>query len=107
MTSVCETRTNLEDVGSIIDQLPALEVRGSFEKCFRWCLWSAVFSEKAIALRKNPCTKPSSSRRRLLGAIKNLRTLQCPLRILDKPISMNERLEAWMADGGTEVCLKV
>jgi hypothetical protein len=54
MTSVCETRTNLEDVGSIIDQLPALEVRGSFEKCFRWCLWSAVF------FRKGDCASEES-----------------------------------------------
>ncbi len=56
-----------------------------------------------VALRNNPCMSKRDGRTQLLGTIKRLRQHGCTLRIVDKPITVDERVEAWRQNGGSFV----
>jgi hypothetical protein len=77
-------RTSLVDIAALIDKLSNLQ---------------------AIAVRGNPfMTKnPKKSRVLLLGRIQRLKDHGCRLRIVDTPISVDERIGAWLQLGEKEV----
>ena len=60
---------------------------------------------QALGVRGNPfMTKnPKRSRAQLLGQITSLRHHGCCLRVIDTPISVDERVNAWISNGEKEV----
>jgi Leucine-rich repeat (LRR) protein len=72
-------RQPLGEVALLLDRLPQLET---------------------VTLRGNPCMSKSDARARLLGALTSLRRPSARLRVLDTPITVAERCDAWQAYGG-------
>ena len=72
-------------------------------------LIDALSHLQAIALRGNPCLTKNAARGRLqlLGLIRSLRVHGCCLRIVDTPISVDERVSAWIKNGEKEVRVRV
>jgi hypothetical protein len=55
-----------------------------------------------LAVRGNPLMKTTRHARvTLLSYIKSLRSHHCVLRVIDTPISVDERINAWIANGET------
>ncbi|KAJ5074549.1 leucine rich repeat protein [Anaeramoeba ignava] len=72
---------SLLKIGELIDSLKNLEM---------------------IFLSGNPCMKQRKSRIKLLSSIQCLREVKCRLQVLDYPIELKERIEAWKYSGAPE-----
>jgi hypothetical protein len=71
----------------------------------RWAAWlCGAAAVQAIALRGNPCMAKNAKKARvtLLGHVKSLRQHHCSLRVIDTPISVDERVAAWLSRGERE-----
>eukprot|EP01006_Ploeotia_vitrea_P036609 TRINITY_DN66040_c7_g3_i1.p1 TRINITY_DN66040_c7_g3~~TRINITY_DN66040_c7_g3_i1.p1 ORF type:complete len:2447 (+),score=1447.66 TRINITY_DN66040_c7_g3_i1:190-7530(+) len=74
-------KTKPVELGRIIDSLKKLQV---------------------LAIRGNPCMRNKKDRLRLMGSIPGLREVNCTLMVIDQPIDIHERVEAWKLQGGSD-----
>eukprot|EP01117_Protostelium_nocturnum_P019432 TRINITY_DN842_c0_g1_i1.p1 TRINITY_DN842_c0_g1~~TRINITY_DN842_c0_g1_i1.p1 ORF type:complete len:2518 (-),score=1170.22 TRINITY_DN842_c0_g1_i1:41-7594(-) len=59
-------------------------------------------SLECIALRGNPSMQTKEDRFNLIGLMKSMREVTCRLQVIDIFVTIDERIEAWIANGGNK-----
>ncbi|PRP78118.1 class VII unconventional myosin [Planoprotostelium fungivorum] len=59
-------------------------------------------SLECVALRENPCMITAEDRFKLIGTMKSMREITCKLQVIDIFVTIDERIEAWIANGGNK-----
>jgi hypothetical protein len=53
-------------------------------------------------MARNPCMREAADREKLIGHIERMHEVSCELRVIDTPITIDERVAAWKRVGGDE-----
>ena len=76
---IVENRSNSSQIAAFLDGMKKLE---------------------CVAIRDNPIMKGEVDRKKLLGSMESMRSVECTLKVLDTWISIDERIDAWKSEGG-------